>query len=147
MNAAKLAARALDLLGPHEGPIVIEAPRAKRLLAALAAAGRIASSKDAPIAAVIVFLGMRASPTERQAALGVLRDRLPEGAPIVLVDHNQPRNPWRRVLAFAPLAIAGLPPTRARYPAARELATQGFTIRNLRLANGERIQLVSAIRK
>lgn len=147
MNAAKLAARTLALLGSHEGPIIVEAPRAKRLANALAATSTIASSEDTPAAAVIAFLGAPASPPERQAMLCRLRDRLPAGAPIVLVDHNQPRTPWERALALPSLLLDGVTPARARYPAAQELATQGFAIRCLRLADGERIQLISAIRK
>ena len=147
MNAARLAARAIELLGPHEGPIEFEAPRASRLAAALTVGRRIATPEETPVAAVVVFLGVPAKPSERQAILDRVRQRLPAGAPIVLVDHNQPRAPWRRAMALAPLLARGLAPARARYPAARELAAQGFTIDRLRLACGERIQLVAARRK
>ena len=147
MNAARLAARALELLGPHEGPIILEAPCAKRLAGAIAATSAIARSEDIPAAAVIAFLGTSASPSERQATIGRLRDRLPAGAPVVVIDHNQPRTPWQRALSLPSLLVSGLTPARARYPVAQELATHGFAIRSLRLANGERFQLVSAIRK
>jgi hypothetical protein len=40
----------------------------------------------------------------------------------------------------------GLRPSRARYPAARELAALGFAVERLRLACGERVQLVVARR-
>jgi len=60
----------------------------------------------------------------------------------VLVDHNQPRVLWRRGLGILALAAARCAPSRARYPAARELAALGFAVERLRLACGERVQLV-----
>jgi hypothetical protein len=146
VTAAALAARALELLGPNEGPIAVEAPRVPHLATAIAAVRRIATSDDVPSAAVVAFLGVPASPSDRQLTLSRLRDRLPEGAPVVLVDHNQPRTPWQRIVALVALLVAGLTPARARYSAAQELAARGFTIRTLRLAHGERIQFVSAVR-
>jgi hypothetical protein len=147
VNAARLAARALELLGSPEGPIAVEAPRASRLAAALAAGRPVATREDAPVAAVVVFVGVPALPSERQAILGRLCERLPAGAPLVVVDHNQPRAPWRRAVALIRLLAAGLPPARARYPAARELVAHGFTVERLRLACGERVQLVVARRR
>jgi hypothetical protein len=147
VNAASLAARALELLGPFEGPIAVEVPRASRLAVALAAGRRVATRDEPPVAAVVVFVGVPASPSERQAALDRLHERLSTGAPVVLVDHNQPRAWWRRALALAPLLAAGHPPARARYPVARELAARGFTVDRLRLARGERVQLVVARRR
>ena len=61
-------------------------------------------------------------------------------------DHNQPRVLWRRGLGIVVLAAARFPPSRARYPAARELAALGFAVERLRLACGERVQLVLARR-
>jgi hypothetical protein len=65
----------------------------------------------------------------------------------VLVDHNQPRRLWRRLIGIATLAASGFAPARARYPAARELAVLGFLIERLRLACGERVQIVAARRR
>jgi hypothetical protein len=52
----------------------------------------------------------------------------------------------RRLAAHAALAARGLGTARARCPAARELAALGFAIERLRLAAGERVQLVAARR-
>jgi hypothetical protein len=73
--------------------------------------------------------------------------RLPAGAPLVLVDHNQPRAVWRRLVALPWLLAAGLGPARARYPAARELRDAGFGVERLRLEDGERMQIVVARRR
>ena len=141
MNAARLAARVLALLGPAAGPVAIAGPRANRLARELPGA----ADGDAT-AAVVVFLGAAPSPDERQATLRGMQSRLPPGAPLVLVDHNQPRAQWRRAVALFPLLAGGLRPSRARYPAARELAALGFAVERLRLAAGERVQLVVARR-
>ena len=146
MRPARLAARALALLGPVTGPVAVVAPPAGRLAAALAAATAIASDGALPAAGIVSFLGAPAHPADRQAALRALARRLPAGAPLVLVDHNQPRVLWRRGLGIVALAAARLAPSRARYPAARELAALGFTVERLRLACGERVQLVLARR-
>ncbi len=143
MNAARLAARCAALLGPVAGPVAIVAPHAPRLAAALAA--RLgAGAAEGPAAAVVVFLRSPARPHERQVLLAELRRRLVPGAPVVLVDHSQPRARWRRLGARVALALAGLPAARGRYPAARELVALGFAVERLRLACGERIQLVAA---
>jgi hypothetical protein len=143
VTAARLAARALALLGPVDGPVTVLCPGARRLGAALGAAAGDAP----PSAAVVALLWTPARPSERQALLAALRGRLPGGAPLVLLDHNQPRAAWRRALGAALLAAAGLGPARARYPAARELAALGFAGERLRLAGGERVQLVLARRR
>ena len=146
MTPARLAARTLALLGPVAGPVAIVAPRPPGLAAALAAAVRVARDGEPPAAAVVGFLQTTACPGERQALLRSLQARLPAGAPLVLVDHNQPRAWWRRVLAAPHLAVSALGPARARYPAARELAALGFGVERLWLACGERVQLVAARR-
>ena len=97
--------------------------------------------------AVVVFLGAAPGPAKRQAALRAVERRLPPGAPLVLVDHNQPRALWRRALAVLQLAVRGLPAARARYPAARELGALGFAVERLWLDGGERVQLVRARRR
>ena len=144
MSAARLAARCLELLGPVVGPVAIIVPGSVRLRAALAA--RIVPAAGAPAAAVVAFLGAPARPADRQRALRDLQARLPVDATVVLVDHNQPRAAWRRVLASLVLVVTGLGAARGRYPAARELAALGFRIERLTLAAGERVQLVRARR-
>ena len=146
MRPARLAAHVLALLGPVAGPVAVVAPRAGRLAAALAAATALESDGARPAAAIVSFLGAPAHPADRQAALRALARRLPAGAPLVLVDHNQPRVLWRRGLGILALAAARCAPSRARYPAARELAALGFAVERLRLACGERVQLVLARR-
>jgi hypothetical protein len=146
VSPPRLAARAVELLGRAEGPVAIACPRAPRLAAALAARLRPAGDGDRPAAAVIAFVGAASGPAERQRLLRALHTRLPPGAPVVLVDHSQPRAWWRRVPAVVLLLLRRLSPRRARYPAARELAALGFAVEALRLAAGERMQLVLARR-
>jgi hypothetical protein len=138
-----LAARSLELLGPLDGSVAVVGHRPRRLAAALAAYVPIAGD-DVAAAAVVTFLGAGAAPAERQSLVASLARRLPVGAPVVLVDHNQPRTRCGRVLGIAALALRGLGPARARYPAARELAALGLRVERLRLVRGERIQLVAA---
>ena len=85
MRPARLAARALALLGPVAGPVAVVAPRAGRLAAALAAQTALASDSAPPAAGIVSFLGAPAHPADRQAALRLLGQRLPAGAPLVLV--------------------------------------------------------------
>ena len=145
MSGARLAAHAVRLLGPVAGPVAVAAP--PRLGAHLAA--RLAAARDGevPAAAVVAFLGSPPRPAERQALLAALRNRLPAGAPLILLDHSQPRALWRRAVGILVLAARGLAPSRARYPAARELAAIGFAVERLRLACGERVQMVVARRR
>jgi hypothetical protein len=143
VSPAGLAAHCLALLGPTAGPVVVAGPRAARVAAALARTVTVAAEGAA---AVVVFLAAPADAGLRRAVLDDLRRRLPPGAPVVLVDHNQPRAWWRRTVAIAAALVAGRVPTRARYPAARELAAAGFAVERLRLAPGERLQFVVARR-
>jgi len=138
-------AHAVQLLGPVGGPVAVAAPR--RLRAELVSRVVAAGDGDAPAAAVVAFLGSRPDVASRQAVLAALRDRLPASAPLVLVDHGQPRALWRRAVGVVLLALHGLGPARARYPAARELAVLGFAVERLCLACGERVQLVLARRR
>ena len=142
MSPARLAAQALELLGPTGGPIAVVGSEA--LVRAVAATTPVAS--DGAAAAVVSFVGARTDVAARQACLEAVRARLAPGAPLVLVDHNQPRTWWRRLVAAAPLAVHGLTPARGHYPAARELQALGFRVERLRLAAGERLQLVVARR-
>lgn len=144
MTGASLAARCLALLGPVDGPVVVCGPSAGGLAAALAR--QVDTAGESPAAAVVAFVGTAASAGDRQALLAALRRRLAPQAPVVLVDHNQPRRLLPRLLGAALLLARGLPPARARYPAARELQALGFAVERLRLADGERLQLVLARR-
>lgn len=141
-----LAARCLTLLGPLGGPLAVVGPRAARVAAALPPQTHLAAEGERAGAAIATFLGAGDGPATRQAVLSGLRSRLPPGAPLVLLDHNQPRAWWRRAVGVILLALRGLPPARARYPAARELAALGLAVERLRLAHGERVQLVVARR-
>src|SRR5262249_11503975 len=132
VSAARLAARAVALLGPAAGPVAVVAPPARRLARAVARATPGAAGGGTPTAALAGLLGARLRPSDRQETRGAPQRRLPAGAPLVLVDHNQPRTAWRRVLAALSLLVAGLGPSRARYPAARELAALGFAVERLR---------------
>ena len=147
MTAARLAARCLALLGPPAGPVAIHAPAHPRLAGALAA--RVPAARDGtpPAAAVVVFYGEPAAADARQLLLSTIHATLPCGAPVVVVDHNQPRTLARRALAALTLALTGTPPSRARYPAARELLAAGFPVARLHLAAGERLQLILTHRR
>ena len=123
----------------------VSAPR--RLRAHLTSRLVAARDGDVPAAALVAFLGSRAGPAARQALLAAVRDRLPASAPLVLLDHGQPRALWRRALGAAVLALRGLGPARARYPSARELAALGFVVDRLCLASGERVQIILARRR
>ena len=147
MSPARLAAQARALLGPLGGPVAIVAPGAPRLAAALAAALPTTADPAAAAAAVVAFLGVPAGPAERQALLRGLTTRLPAGARLVLLDHNQPRRWWQRLVGTVRLTANGLGAARARYPAARELAALGLGVEQLRLACGECVQLVVARRR
>lgn len=146
MTAARLARRCIALLGPVAGPVAVAGPGAARLRAALAAEVRVAADDADAGAAVVSFWGAPARAAERRAVLEAVGRRLSPGAPLVVVDHNQPRTVWRRLLALPMLLAARLGPARARYPAARELRTVGFVVDRLRLDDGERMQLVGARR-
>ena len=147
MRPARLAAHCSALLGPLSGPVLLACPGAPHLAAALAARLAVARESETPRAAIVAFLGLAARPAERQRLLRAMQTALPPGAPLLLVDHNQPRGSWRRVAATVRLVAAGLGPARARYPAARELAALGLAVERLRLACGERVQLVEARRR
>jgi len=140
----RLAADCCELLGCVSGSIAVRAPGGGRLAAALVA--RLGTPAGRPAGAIVVFVGAPAEPAGRQALLARLRAELSPAAPLVLVDHTQPRRWWARALAALRLAAGCLPPARARYPAARELVALGFTVECLRLARGERLQLVRARR-
>ena len=144
MTAARLAARCVEMLDGVGGPIAVVAP--PDVAAALAA--RVPIEHDGAVAgAVYVLLGTHIDEPARTAAWDALAARLPSGAPVVVVDHNQPRTLARRALGILALASRGLPPERARHPVAREVNGHGFTIERLRLEDGERVQILLARRR
>jgi hypothetical protein len=142
VTAARLAARCVELLGTVDGPIAIDAPVAIRT--ALAARLPVASDLESAAAAVCVFLGEPIALLARGARLRVLAARMPIDAPLVVIDHNQPRTWWRRAVGAVVLMASGRMPSRARHPVAREVHDHGFVVERLRLAAGERVQLVLA---
>jgi hypothetical protein len=144
VTAARLAARCVELLGPAGGPVDVEA--AGTLAAALAARLAVARPGEPVAAAVCDFRAERGTGADRIARLARIAARLPDGAPLVVVDHNQPRAWWRRVAGALLLVARGLPPRRARHPVATEVRDRGFAVEALRLAAGERLQLVLARR-
>ena len=145
MTAALLAAGCLDLLGRVEGPIAVTAPAP--LGEALRNRVPIANDGEAVRGAICVFLREPADADRRTSRLSELAARLPAGAPLVVVDYNQPRTWWRRVRGALALASTGHLPARARHLVAREVHAHGFTIERLRLADNERIQLILARRR
>jgi hypothetical protein len=75
-----------------------------------------------------------------------LHERLRDGATLLVVDHNQPRAWWQRWIGWVVLGLRGHGPARARRPTAVEVQAAGYAIERLRLAAGERVQLVVARR-
>jgi hypothetical protein len=144
VTAARLAARCVELLDAPAGAVDLQA--AGPLAAALDASVARAGPPDEPVAAVCDLRGERGVRSARIALLASIAARLPPGAPLVVVDHNRPRAWWRRIAGALCLAARGLPPGRARYPVAEEVRDRGFVIERLRLAAGERVQLVLARR-
>ena len=145
MSAAETA---LALLGPVDGAVVVAEPGTWWAARLRVAGLRVADLNEPVVAAALVsFVGARTPPALRRRTLDALRVRLVPAAPIVLIDHNQPRQWWRRPLAALGLAVRGLPPSRGRYPAARELDGAGFRVDRLRLTAGERLQVVLARRE
>jgi len=142
------AAAALALLGPVDGAVVVAEPHGWWAARLRVAGLRVAElSEPVAAAALVSFLGARTPAELRRRTLDAVRVRLSPGAPLVLIDHNRPRQWWRRPLAALLLAARGLPPVRGRYPAARELDAAGFRVERLCLAAGERVQVVLARRE
>jgi hypothetical protein len=144
VTSAQLAARCVELLGEVHGPVVVVASR--RLRTALAGYVQIAEEGVPASAGVCSFLNERAHAHARALRLNALTTRLPAGAPIVVVDHNRPRRLLARFANALLLLARATSPARAAYPTARELHQHAFAVRCLRLAAGERIQLVAGHR-
>ena len=141
MTAARLAARCVDLLGAIAGPLAIVASPTVR--AAISVCHPVA--EDGVAAGICVLTGEPVA--RRGVVLDAMAARLPEGAPLVVVDYNQPRTWWRRVIGAVTLALHGHSPARAREPVARDVQTHGFTVERLCLEDGERLQLIVARRR
>jgi hypothetical protein len=143
VTAARLAARCVELLDGVGGPIAVSAPPDVSPRSRRACRSRTTAPSRAPCACC----SARASTSGAGGRLGRAGGPLASGAPVVVVDHNQPRTLARRALGVLALAARGLPPERARHPVAREVNAHGFTIERLRLEDGERVQLVLARRR
>jgi hypothetical protein len=97
------------------------------------------------------WLGRTPAVQERVAALDRAQAVLAAGGTLIVVDHNRPR---RRAAAIA--AVLGSPRVpgasprvrwrRLGHPTAREVQAAGFRVERLRLAAGERVQVVFARR-
>jgi hypothetical protein len=146
VSAAATRALGLALLDATAAPVAVVGRGAGPWVAALRAAGRPVAETGPAGAAVVTFVGERAAAAVRTSRLAAVRARLAPGAPVLLVDHAQPRPWWRRPGTVVRLLARGLPPSRGRYLAARELDAAGFRVERLRLAAGERVQLVLARR-
>jgi hypothetical protein len=140
-----VAARVAALVGERR-TVVLSCPAAAGVAAALARAAIRVADHEPARAGVIVLLGTPADPAYRQRLVADTLRRLPASAPVVVVDHSQPRRTWPRLRAFAALLARGLPPSRGRYPAARELQALGLQVDRLELATAEAVQLILAHR-
>ena len=98
---------------------------------------------------VLSFLGDASAGRRRAAVLADVARVTTRSATIVVVDHNRPR---RLLDALVAVVRQPRPPLvrawhRLAYPTARELRAAGFVVDRLRLAMGERIQVVVAHRR
>jgi len=107
---------------------------------------------DGSVASLTLWLLGERGDAAMRAALFAEAARVcaPDGV-LVAVDHNRPRRPAAALLAFvAPPQPPGATPgsrwRRLAYPTAREAQAAGFTVERLRLAAGERVQIVWARR-
>jgi hypothetical protein len=102
-------------------------------------------------AVTVSFVGRNPSTNARRTAVADAARALGADGTLVVVDHNRPR---RRLAALAALVrapwIPGVAPSvrwhRQAHWTARELQDAGFRVDRLRLAAGERVQVVFAHR-
>jgi hypothetical protein len=100
---------------------------------------------------VLSTVGYSVPAAQRILALTRIGDILAEGGTLVVVDHNRPRRRWDafRALLGAPW-VPGVSPARRwrrlAYPTACEMQAAGWHVQRLRLAAGERLQIVFATR-
>ena len=100
-------------------------------------------------AVTVSFVGRTTSVEARRRTIADAAGGLDTDGTLVVVDHNRPR---RRLAALAALVrapwIPGVTPgarwRRQARPTARELQDAGFRVERLRLAAGERVQVVFA---
>jgi len=103
---------------------------------------------DGSVGALTLWLlGERGAAEVRAALLGELARVCAPGGVLVAVDHNRPRQRWAalRAVVAAPRPAGATPASRWRrlaYQTAREIRAAGFVIERLRLAAGERVQVV-----
>jgi len=145
VRAARLAARCVELLDGIVGPIAVSAP--PDVTGALATRVTVAGENGPIAGAVCVLLGKAVDEAARARTWTGLAARLAADAPLVVVDHNQPRAAWRRAVGALALLLTGQGPARARHPTAREVWAHGFTVQRMRFDDGERVQLVLARRR
>jgi hypothetical protein len=116
------------------------------------ALGDVLPFADGSLSAVsLTLLDWRSAHGSCRPLLTELRRVLARDGQLVVVDHNRPRG---RIAALAALlrtpAPAGASPQarwrRLAHPVAREAQAAGFVVESLRLAAGERVQVVSALR-
>jgi hypothetical protein len=139
-----LGGSVVALLPPGGGAVAVAGADAAAWRTLLARTG-FAPAAEGPVAAAVVsFLGERGDAARRQALLERLATRLVATGRLVVVDHNRPRRVVARLRGLPALWRRGLGAARARYPTAREIAASGFAVERLRLAAGERVQLVVA---
>ena len=117
--------------------------------AAPGAASAVLGGRAAADALALSFLGSSATIVERQTALAAAQATLAPDGVLIVIDHNRPR---QRVAALAAPARSPRVPgatlaarwRRLSYLVARETRDAGFKITALRLAAGERVQVVLA---
>ena len=107
----------------------------------------LASGKIPSVA--LSFVGCDLTAAEREATLRAAQRALAPNGVLFVIDHNRPR---RRLAAFgallrSPRVLGASPRSRWRrlaYPAAREVKAAGFAVDRMRLAAGERVQVIVA---
>jgi len=111
--------------------------------------GRLPYADASQPAILLSFVGGAPAGEDRQRLLAETRRALASGGRLLVLDHNRPRG---RFAAMAALLAAPTPPggsltarwRRLGYTTAREAQARGLTVETLRLAAGERVQLIIA---
>lgn len=106
-----------------------------------------------PVAAatVVSLIGLDLAPEDRCRVFASLAAAGAPGTVLVVVDHNRPRSAAAALLALiAPPWLQSWSTARRwrrlAQPTAREVQSAGFRVDRLRLAAGERVQIVVASR-
>jgi hypothetical protein len=97
---------------------------------------------------VVIWLALRSvSTSARRRLLARARELLRVGGALVVIDQSRPRTWWLRVRNAVWCVCRGRDPWwRPAYPTARDVDAAAFADVRLRLACGERIQIVCARR-